>query len=163
MFTKKNAAIALMVSILLVFIGCGEEEDPAEKLIGKWELLTVDGEPLIEEEGIIFSNEWEFLDNGTWTMSVNGVLAIPGTDISYTIIVTVNGTYTASDSTIDVEVLDSTATFPPELEGLGLKEEDFILSEEQQEDITGTGTFTISGDTLTITGENGSTIIFKRK
>lgn len=164
MLTKKSVTIILMVTILLVFIGCGEDEDLAEELVGKWELLTIDGEPLIEEEGIIFSNEWEFLDNGTWTMSVNGVFAIPGTGISYTIIVTVNGTYTASDSTISVEVLDSSATIPPEFTALGLKEEDFILSEEQREDInTDTGTFTISGDTLTITGENGSTIIFKRK
>ncbi len=165
MFTKKGFAISLlMASILLVFIGCGEDKELTEELVGKWELLTIDDEPLIEEEGIIFSNEWEFLDNETWTMSVNGVLAIPGTGISYTIIVTVNGTYTTSDSTITIEVLDSSATIPPDLAALGLKEEDFILSEEQQENInTDTGTFIISGDTLTITGEDGTTVIFKRK
>jgi len=161
MFTKPSLATVLVVSMLLAFIGCGEEENAAEKLIGNWEILSVDGEPFVEEEGVILSNEWEFLGNGTWKLSVKGVMAIPGSDV--TLIITADGIYTASASTIDVEVKDSSATIPPELEWLVTEEEAKELSAEGMEKITGTGTFMVSGDKLTIIGESGSTIIFNRK
>ena len=161
MFTKQSLATVLVVSVLLAFMGCGEEEDAAEKLIGNWEILTVDGEPFVEEEGVIFSNEWEFLGNGIWTLSVKGVMAIPGSEVS--LVVTADGIYTASTPTIAVEVKDSSATIPPELEWLITEEEAKEYSAEGVAKIEGTGTFAVSGDKLTITSESGSIIIFNRK
>jgi len=38
--------------MLLAFMGCGREEYAPEKLIGDWEILSVDGEPFAEEEGV---------------------------------------------------------------------------------------------------------------
>jgi hypothetical protein len=163
MFTTRSITIALlMAGILLVFIGCGAEEDPAEKLIGTWEILTIDDKPLVEEEGIVFSNEWEFIDNGTWLMSLTGILPIPGKEIS--LIVTVNGIYTTSASTINLEAVNSNAQVPPELMALGFGEEELqAMTAENQEKFTGTATYTISGDTLTIAAESGSTMVFRRK
>ncbi len=172
MFRQVNFYLLGLVSLCAVLIisvtGCGQDED--NEWLGTWTLETVDGESiqaqfeaiklLLEafqetETNISYTDIWTFDDDGTWDREVTLETEIGGDrDISA---FEVMGTYSLSDSnyTITVEIFTVTE------EGSGDFEEEVDTVPALGD--TETGTWSIQGNTLTLTGDSGQVWVLKKK
>ena len=158
-----------LFSLCAVFIigitGCGSEDDENE-WVGTWAIESIDGESLeqgfIEDEDFgdadidfsITANEWTFSDDGTMEMELGMKFEVKeqGFEFSGQGSMKVVGTYTLSGSNYTLT--------PIEVEGTGLFEGEVGAIGPTDED---TGTWSRSGNTLTLNSDDGSTIVFKRK
>ena len=153
---------SLYTVLIIGIIGCGGDDDDNE-WVGTWAIESIDGENVEqvfaegEELGIDFSidpNRWTFNDDGT--MDVEFGIEFEAKEEGFTISgkgsMKIMGTYTLSGSNYTL--------IPTEVEGTGLFEGEVDLAGLTDED---TGTWSRSGNTLTLNSDDGSTIVFKKK
>jgi len=147
--------VTLYVVLIIGIIGCGSEDDEND-WGGTWELESIDGESFeqtLGEEGAnvaivtIVTNSWTFNDNGTIEAEFIFELeyAEGGSELSAKLSRKLMGTYSLSGSNYTL-----TITTEEEISFFGDTDED-------------TGTWSRSGNTLTLNSDGGSTIVFKRK
>lgn len=163
MFARLIRSLLWLASFSLVFIvgitGCGGGEDDENEWTGTWNLETIDGQgydELLEEEGLkvsIITNIWTFNSDGTMEAQITSELESSegGFEISADISVEIMGTYSLSGS-------NYTLTVTIEGDGSG-----FFGNSDGTNSDEDTGTWTRRGNTLTLTSDDGSTIVFKKK
>ena len=148
---------SLYTVLIIGIIGCGGDDDGNE-WVGTWAIETINGENyeqfLAEEggaEGVnvsIVTNNWTFNDDGTMEaeLAVKIEAKEGGTQFSVQSSVKLMGTYSLSSSsyTLKITTEGEATTF------FGGADED-------------TGTWSRSGNTLTLNRDDGSTIVFKKK
>ena len=152
--------VSLCVVLSIGIIGCGGDGDDANEWVGTWALEIVDGETFEEafgEKGVDVS-----LDPNSWTFNADGTMEVKygikievkeeGLEISAEGSINITGTYSLSGSNYTL--------IPIEVEGTGLFEEEVEPVGPTDED---TGTWSRTGDTLTLNSDDGSTIVFKKK
>ena len=129
--------ITLYAALIVGLSGCGDDDD-ANKWVGTWITETLDSqsaEQFAEELGIApadFTVYWTFHDDGTWEVE----MGLGGIRFAMT------GTYSLSGFNYEI-----TATENPFFSDLSLSE---------------TGTWSIKGDTLTLTADGGTvTVLIK--
>ena len=154
--------ISLGVVLIIGIIGCGGDGDT--DWVGTWSLESVDGtnirqqldqfEQLAGAFGqvlkITFADDWTFDDDGTWHRET--IYEVDEGDGSEGTSIEGWGTYSLSGSDYSLTVAEVT----------GEVETDAIDIELHFEDIAN-GTWSINGDTLTLTGDGGSTVSLKKK
>ena len=149
--------VCISAVLIIGIIGCGGDDDENE-WAGTWEIESIDGESLEQslaadfgEESInlsIATNNWTF--NSDDTMEAEFAVKIEakegGTEFSLQSSVKLMGTYSLSGSnyTLTITTEGEATTF------FGSADED-------------TGTWSRSGNTLTLNSDDGSTIVFKKK
>lgn len=174
---RKNVVIAVLLSCLMlavVLIGCGDDADEpsAEDLVGTWEPVVPSGETpneavqLIE---VVFGADSTLL----WKIHVKG----QEDGVAFKIDVTMRGTYVVSGLSLTFagESVETKAdfTFPPPAEEIesevliGLTRE---LSnqtktglEQDFESENWNGTWRLAGNILTLTRDDGTKIVLRRK
>ena len=151
-------SVTFCVILIIGVVGCGGDDDDND-WVGTWALESVDGQSyelfLKEDFGrdevdvSVVTNEWTFNDDGT--LEVENKVKIEGgaggSEITATILQNATGTYSLSDSSYTL-TLEMTINFLGETE---------IQTDED------TGTWSRSGNTLTLNSEEGETIVFKKK
>jgi len=151
--------VSLWAVLIIGIIGCSSEDDDND-WVGTWAMETVDGQSLeqsfeedLGEEEInisIITNNWTFNSDGTMEAEYAFKLEAKegGSEISLQISGKGTGTYSLSDSnyilTVTMEV------------GGGLFGDEVSTDED-------TGTWSRSGNTLTLNSDDGETIVFKKK
>ena len=143
----------------VLIIGCGGDDDD-DDWVGTWSLEAVDGQSLEQslaedlEEGItvsIVTNSWTFNSDETVEAEFAVKLAFKegGSEFAITSSTKIMGTYSLSgpNYTLAVATEGEAADFFREIGGT---DED-------------AGTWSISGNTLTLNSNDGSTIVFKEK
>ena len=158
--------VSLWTVLISGIIGCGGDSDSEvnSDWVGTWSLESVDGtnirqqldqfEQLAVTFGqlltITFADEWTFDDDGTWhretTYEVDEGSGPEATSIEGW------GTYSLSGSNYSLTVTEVT----------GEVETGAIDIELHFEDLAN-GTWSINGDTLTLTGDGGSAVSLKKK
>ena len=149
--------VTLCVSLIIGVVGCGGDSDDNE-WVGTWAIESVDGENLeqsLGEEGAnisIVTNSWTFNDNGTMEaeFAMKFEVTEQGLEISGEGSMKMMGTYSLSGSGYTLT--------PTEVEGTGLFEGEVVGPTDED-----TGTWSRSGNTLTLNSDDGSTTVFKRK
>ena len=133
--------ITLYAALIVGLSGCGDDDD-ANEWVGTWIVETVDGQSAeqfaAEELGIDLANftfNWTFHDDGTW----KGEMGLGGIRVAMT------GTYSLSDFNYEI-----TATENPFFSDLS-------------EDLSATGTWSIKGNTLTLTADDGTVTVLKKE
>ena len=176
-WTQKNISFLCPVFVCLYAVfalglsGCGDDEG-SNDWVGTWKLDTVDGESFEQEmleayaeedDGIEFSviaNTWTFDDNGTFEMefAFSYEIAEGGVQLEDINSLKMMGTYSLSGS-------DYTLTREKTTVSGALLTIAFILAGDTEEDEvdTDTGTWSRNGDTLTLTSEDGTIRVYKRK
>ena len=160
---KRTCKFTLSVSLWLVFwtgfIGCGGDDD-ANEWVGTWRALG-----LSSAEWSVTTNEWEFRGNETFEAELTFKLrADPDIRIS----LKVSGNYTLLGEDYTMTTQDFDVDFSSEFEtALDVDEDDAqsligsMLAEPGGG--TDTGTWKISGDTLTLFRSDGETSVLQRK
>jgi len=176
--------VILTVSVL--FVGCGEDEE-GQVLVGTWVLENIDGAPLFTEEELnkVFdtwdtgeteedvyiesvTEEFTFSDVGEGKFNMDVSIKFKMGEHVFIVKVTVSGPYTVSDSNITMVNKSQTVDvdLPQELIEKGFTEDDakeIAGVEEPFEEKPLEGTYTVSGNTLTIKTTDGETLVFKKK
>ena len=158
--------ISFNVIFIIGIIGCSGDGDSEGDTdwVGTWSLESVDGtnirqqldqfEQLARAFGqvleISFADDWTFDDNGTWHRET--IYEVDEGDGSEGTSIEGWGTYSLSGSDYSLTVAEVT----------GEVETDAIDIELHFEDIAN-GTWSINGDTLTLTGDGGSTVSLKKE
>ena len=154
--------VSIWAVLTIGIIGCGGDDDDNE-WVGTWAIESIDGESIEqafaegEELGIDFSlvaNSWTFNNDGTMEaeLGIKFEVKEEGLAISGQVSMKIMGTYSLSGSNYTLT--------PTEVEGTGLFEGDVEPIGPTDED---TGTWSRSGNTLTLNSDDGSTIVFKKK
>ena len=152
--------VSLCIVLSIGIISCGGDGDDANEWVGTWALEIVDGETFEEtfaEEGVDVSldpNNWTFNADGTMEMEFGIKIEVKeeGLEISGEGLINMTGTYSLSGSNY---------TFTPiEVKGSGLFEGEIEPVGPTNED---TGTWSRTGNRLTLNSDDGSTIVFKKK
>ena len=172
MFRQGIICVLGLVSFCTILIiginGCGEDDD--NEWLGTWTLETVDGENiqvqfeaiklLLEafgetETGFSYTDIWTFDDDGTWDREMTMEVETAG-DREITSF-KIMGTYSLSDSNYTITVNELTVT----AEGSS----DFLEGSDVGSELadTETGTWSIQGNTLTLTGDSGQVLGLKKK
>ena len=151
----------LYAMLIFGIIGCGGDDDDNE-WIGTWAIERIDGESIEqtfaegEELGIDFSivpNSWTFNDDGTMDaeFGIEFETKEEGFTISGSGGMRITGTYSLSGSRYTLT--------PTTVKGTGILEgaPPPIAATED------TGTWSREGNTLTLTNDDSSTIVFKKK
>ena len=154
--------VSISVVLTIGIIGCGGDDDDNE-WVGTWAINSIDGESIEqtlaegEELGIDFSivpNTWTFNDDGT--MDAEFGIEFEAKEEGFTISgsggMRITGTYSLSGSryTLTPTTVEGTGILEGEPSPIGLSDKD-------------TGTWSRSGNTLTLTSDDGSAIVFKKK
>lgn len=184
-----NLLLCLVIlTVPVLFVGCGEDEVsgegetsgeyevPGQDLVGTWTVETIDGEPLFTEEEIVkagiesytFEGTFSDANEGKWSFNLSVKCKID--EHLFTVKATMRGSYAVSNSDITIVYKYLTVDFdiPQELIDKGFTEDDakkIIVITKPEEEVLLKGTYTISGDTLTITGtyRDGETIVIVLK
>ena len=148
--------VGLCAVLIIGIIGCGGDDNDNE-WGGTWEIETIDGQSLDqsfaegEELGVdisIVTNSWTFNDDETMEAEFAVKLETKegGSEFSVQSSVKLMGTYSLSGSnyTLTITTEGEATTF------FGGADED-------------TGTWSRSGNTLTLNSDDGETIVFKKK
>ena len=157
--------VSIWAALIIGTIGCGGDDDD-NQWVGTWEMESIDGESLEQSFGedeefgdaeidfSITANEWTFSDDGTMEMELGMKFEVKeqGLEFSGQGSMKIMGTYSLSGSNY---TLTST-----EVEGTGLFEGEAALIGSTDED---TGTWSRSGNTLTLNSDDGTTVVFKKK
>ena len=158
---------SIWAGLTIGIIGCGGDDEDNE-WGGRWAIATVDGESLEQDFADDFGdaeidfeitpNEWTFNNDGT--MEIEFGLKFEskeqGLEISGEGSMKITGTYSLSG--------DSYTLTPIHAEGTGLFE-DLLEGEVPAVGPTDeeTGTWSRSGNTLTLNSDDGSVLVFKKK
>ena len=151
--------VSLFGALIIGIIGCGGDDN---EWVGTWATESISGESLeqlfAEEFGdteigfelTITANQWTFNNDGTMEMelAMKFELKEQGIALSVESSMKMTGTYFLADNTY-------TLTFT-EAEGTGLFEEEVETGED-------TGTWSRSGNTLTLHSDDSSTVVLKRE
>ena len=154
--------VCLHTILTIGTIGCGGDDD--NEWVGTWEIETIDGESL--DQGFtndfgyadinlsITANEWTFDSDGTMEVEFGMKFEVKeqGLAISGEGSMKITGTYSLTG--------DNYTLTPTNVEGTGLFEGDVDPVGPTDDD---TGTWSRSGNTLTLNSDDGSTIVFKKK
>ena len=155
--------VSIWAVLTIGIIGCGGDDDDNE-WVGTWAMETVDGESLEQDfaedfgdaeiDFDITANEWTFDSDGTMEAELGMKFEVSeqGFEFSGEGSMKMTGTYSLSGSNYTLT--------PTNVEGTGLFEEDVELVGPTDDD---TGTWSRSGNTLTLNSDDGSTIVFKKK
>ena len=157
--------VSLGAVLIIGVVGCGSEDDENE-WVGTWAIESIDGESLeqgfAEDEEFgdadidfsITANEWTFNNDGTMEAEFGMKFALEEQGLAFSGegSMKITGTYSLSS--------DSYTLTPINVEGTGLFEGDVEPVGPTDED---TGTWSRSGNTLTLNSDDGSTIVFKKK
>ena len=149
--------VSIWAVLIIGTIGCGSDDDEND-WGGTWAIESIDGENyeqfLAEEAGAegvnvsIVTNTWTFNDDGTMEAELTVKIEAKegGTEFSLQSSVKLMGTYSLSGSnyTLTITTEGEETTF------FGGTDED-------------TGTWSRSGNTLTLNSDDGEVIVFKRK
>jgi hypothetical protein len=167
--------------IPLLTFGCGgDEETPDQEepmgndLVGSWEIVTIDGKSLDEYfslpgDGIqikITHNEAVFASAGWWaesyTIEFVGDLG-DGVSITLSMSASAKGKYTVSGTRLSLVLEDVSVTLTPleVWESLGTTEES--AEQEIRKEILDSGTWSVSGTTLTFLDDDGTITAFRKK
>ena len=174
---RKNVVIAVLLSCLMlavVLIGCGDDADEpsAEDLVGTWEPVVPSGETpneAVQLTEVVFGADSALF----WKVHVKG----QEDGVAFKIDVTMRGTYVVLGLSLTFvgESVETKAdfTFPPPAEEIesevliGLTKE---LSnqartglEQDFESENWNGTWRLAGDILTLTRDDGTEIVLRRK
>lgn len=154
--------VGLLSTIIIGIIGCSRD-DPNE-WVGTWSLESIDGESIQEyfeafqlileifeetDVDISYTDDWTFNDDGTWHREATLVVANED-NTAETTSTEVMGTYALSgtDYTISVKAVEG---------DLGSDGPNFGYEG------TDTGTWLITGGTLTLTSDTEGVLGFKKK
>lgn len=174
----KNVVIAVLLSCLMlavVLIGCGGDADEpsAEALVGTWEPVVPSGETpnqAVQLTEVVFGADSALL----WKVRVKG----QEDGVAFKIDVTMKGTYVVSGLNLtfvgeSVETKTDFAFYPPPTEGIesevliGLaKELPNPAKTDLEQDLASenwNGTWRLAGDILTLTRDDGTEIVLRRK
>ena len=168
--------VSLCVSLIIGASGCGDDDD--NEWVGTWSLETVDGESIQAQfealellfeslaeafEGdevdidLSYTDDWTFDDDGTWDRKVT--MVAPNEDnVVETTSFEVIGTYSLSDSNYTLKVTNVT-----DLEGSRAFSDDIDIGNDFGPGTVETGTWLINGNTLTLQGDTGQVLGFKKK
>ena len=152
--------VSLCVVLIVGIIGCGGDEDDDNDWVGTWVLESVDGESFeeaFEEEGVnatIITNNWTFDSDGTFETGFAIKIEVneDGLELSGEGQIKWTGTYSLSGSNYTLT--------PTGAEGTGLFKEDVEPVGPTDKD---TGTWSRTGNTLTLISDDGAIIVFKKK
>ena len=169
----KNVVIAVLFSCLMlavVLIGCGDDADEpsAEDLMGTWEPVVPSNEAVQLTE-VVFGADSALL----WKASVKG----QEDGVAFKIDVTMIGTYVVSGLSLTFvgKSVETKAdfTFPPPAEEI---ESEVLIAltrelsnqaktelEQDFESENWNGTWRLAGDILTLTRDDGTEIVLRRK
>ena len=149
--------VCLCAVLSIGIIGCGGGEDDND-WVGTWAIETVDGqsyEQSMEEDfaeeanASVVTNSWRFNSDGTMEAEVRVKIegGEGGTEITATISQNATGTYSLSGSsyTLTLEITIN------------------LFGEAETETEVDTGTWSRKGNTLTLSSDDGTTIVFKKK
>ena len=167
------ALVCLYAVFALGLSGCGDDEG-ANDWVGTWKLDTVDGESFEqsmleleayaeEHDGLEISaiaHTWTFDDNGTFEMEFAFSYEIEegGVQLEDINSLKMMGTYSLSGSNYTLTREKTTVSGWIFTVAFGLDGD----AEEDEVD-TDTGTWSRKGDTLTLTSEDGTIRVYKRK
>ena len=152
--------VSLYAVLTIGIIGCGGDDDDNE-WVGTWAIESLDGENLeqsLGEEGAnisIVTNSWTFNNDGTMEaeLAIKFEVKEQGLEISGEGSMKMMGTYSLSGS--------SYTLIPTEVEGTGLFEGEAEPVGPADEN---TGTWSRSGNTLTLNSDDdGSIMVLKKK
>ena len=155
--------VSIWAVLTIGITGCGGDDDENE-WVGTWAMDTVDGESLEQDfaedfgdaeiDFDITTNEWTFDSDGTMEVEFGMKFEVKeqGFAISGEGSMKITGTYSLTG--------DNYTLTPTNVEGTGLFEGDVDPVGPTDDD---TGTWSRSGNTLTLNSDDGSTIVFKRK
>jgi hypothetical protein len=179
---KKSPVFAL---ILLVVIGCGSSDEDEPTLVGSWEIVSIDDQPLSSvaslltfalsfafgfgTEGQIQGLETKITENevviaadGSYSLNLGFESTVTKSDgvlVTLRQIFITNGKYTLSGSTLSFVVEEETVILEPKdvWDSLNYTEEHSPISIEET-------TWSLSGDTLTLrsTGATGTIVLMRR-
>ena len=149
--------VCLCAVLSIGIIGCGGGEDEND-WVGTWAMESVDGQSVEqsmkedfgdEADVSIVTNSWRFNSDGTIEAEVRVKIegAEGGTEINATISQNAMGTYSLSGSsyTLTLEITIN------------------LFGEAATETEVDTGTWSRKGNTLTLSSDDGTTIVFKKK
>jgi len=149
--------VSLCAVLIVGIISCGGDEEDNE-WVGTWAIESIDGESLEQdfEENFgeeinisIITNDWMFNDDGTIEAEIRVKIegGEGGTEITATLSQTATGTYSLSGSsyTLTLEITYN------------------LFGGAETETDVDTGTWSRSGNTLTLNSDDGETIVFKKK
>ena len=154
--------VSISAILIVGIIGCGADDD--NDWGGTWSLETIDGENLVQdfakefgEDGLeltITANEWTFSDDGTIeaAFGMKFELKEQGLEVSGQGSMKMMGTYSLSGSNYTLTII--------EVETTGVFQGSVELTVPTGGD---TGTWSRSGNTLTLNSDGGNTIVFKKK
>ena len=155
--------VSIWAVLTIGIIGCGADDDDNE-WVGTWAMETIDGESLDQDfandfgdadiDLSITANDWTFDSDGTMEAEFGMQFEVneQGLAISGEGLMKITGTYSLTG--------DNYTLTPTNVEGTGLFEGDVELVGPTDDD---TGTWSRSGNTLTLNSDDGSTIVFKKK
>ena len=171
--------------ILLVVMGCGSSDEGEATLVGSWEIVSIDDQPLsavanlltfalsfafsFQEEGQvqgietkIGENEVVFAADGSYTLVLGFEWAVTKSDgvlVTLKQTFATNGKYTQSDSQLSFVAEEEKVILEPKdvWDTLNYTEEQSPISIEE-------ATWSLSGDTLTLrsTGVTGTIVLMRR-
>ena len=156
--------LVIIYAVLIIgIIGCGGDDDDNE-WVGTWAMETVDGESLEQDfaedfgdaeiDFDITANEWTFNNDGTMEAEFGMKFEVKEQGLAFSGegSMKITGTYSLSGSnyTLTPTEVEGTGLLAGEVEPVGLTDED-------------TGTWSRSGNTLTLNSDDGSTIGFKKE
>ena len=140
----------ISILMLIVLIGCGEDED---NWVGKWRLHSIDDktvEQVLNEstqtEVEIKKNEWEFHDNDTWDSEFEAETQVENVAVQQTsdLKLALRGSYTLSGSNYTLIISNVT------------QQQQLLFSKSRN-----TGTWVRSGSTLTLNNDDERVFTFK--
>ena len=155
--------VGLWAVLIIGVTGCGGDDDENE-WVGTWAVETVDGKTFeqafaedlgdAEIDFHITANEWTFNNDGTMDVEFGMKFEVKeqGLAVSGEGSMKITGTYVLSGSNYTLT--------PTNVEGTGLLEGDVEPIGPTDE---GTGTWSRSGNTLTLNDDDGTTMVFKKK
>ena len=156
--------ISLYAVLIIGIIGCGGDGDDDNEWGGTWALETIDGESLDQDlaEGFgdaeidfdITANDWTFDSDGMMEVEFGMKFEVKEQGLAFSGegSMKITGTYALSGSNYTLT--------PINVEGTGLFEGDVEPVGPTDEE---TGTWSRSGNTLTLNSEDGETLVFKKK
>ena len=179
--------LSLFAMILLVVIGCGgdeEEPEPTVKgpsqadVVGSWEIVSIDGETPDEWAALILGGDevetkatkkdYVFVADSSWysNLGFQGEADLgSGISVTFGLTFAVKGKYTVSGSKLSSVLEDVNVTLEPKdlWESIGITEE--AIEQELRSEIFNTenGTWNLSGNTLTLTDNEGSKTVLRKQ
>ena len=166
--------VSLCAILIIGIIGCGgddNEDDEDSEWVGTWAVETIDGEniqvqfeaiellaeALGEERDISYTDNWTFDDDGTWHREVTMKVETAGDrEMASSEFM---GTYSLSGSNYTITVNDVTVIAEGDVDFL---EEADAETDFESGDIE-TGTWSRTGNTLTLTSDAGMVLGLKKK